>query len=367
MKTPWVVGIVCAVLLAQSVQAQMYQTVGVEEAQILQDGPGAEYCPNCGMHLVKFYRTGHALAQPDGHTHQYCSLHCLVEGNPGSLDQALVVDQSTLQFVPAASATYVVGSAKPGTMTMKSKYAFADAAAARTFAVENGGEVVDFATAVTIARAGLDLENKNIDAKRAKMAAKGQKIYQTFLADVELPTFPSIAEAKTHVSGLGVAAHLDDAQLQAVALYLVRRDDLAAPATGPALVVPERAKCPVCGMFVAKYPQWAAALAVDSGPTYYFDGVKDLMKFLFDPEAYKVDRKIMAKGLVQVTDYYTLGSLDGHLAFYVVGSNVYGPMGNELIPFASRADAETFLKDHAGDRAVTFDQITPALVRKLNE
>ena len=27
-------------------------------------------------------------------------------------------------------------------------------------------------------------------------------------------------------------------------------------------------------------------------------------------------------------------------AFFVIGSDVYGPMGHELIPFASKADAE---------------------------
>jgi hypothetical protein len=31
-------------------------------------------------------------------------------------------------------------------------------------------------------------------------------------------------------------------------------------------------------------------------------------------------------------------------------------MGHEFVPLASRADAEDFLKDHKGERALTFDQ-----------
>ena len=49
-----------------------------------------------------------------------------------------------------------------------------------------------------------------------------------------------------------------------------------------------------------------------------------------------------------MTDYYALEPIDGRTAFYVVGSDVFGPMGKELIPFAQRAQAEEFLKDHKG-------------------
>jgi nitrous oxide reductase accessory protein NosL len=363
----WMAGMVLAMtLLAVPVLAQMYQTVEQDQAQLLQDGPGRLYCPSCGMHLVKFYRTGHALKQPDGHIDQYCSLHCLVEANPNSLSGAQVVDQASLQFIPAAEATYVVGSAKPGTMTMKSKYAFADPAQAQAFAAEHGGQVVDFAAAQEIARGGLAMENEKIGAKRAQMAQKGEKVFQTFLSDVELPAFSTIAEAKTYVAQTSAGSQLKDDQLQAVALYLMSRGEKAAQA-GVAITVPAKAKCPVCGMFVAKYPKWAASLTRGDSEVFYFDGVKDLMKFVFDPQAYHVGGTIEASDTIHVTDFYTLGAIDARQAFYVVGSNIYGPMGNELIPFATRDQAEVFLKDHSGDQVVTYTQITPELVRQLDQ
>ena len=75
MRKMWMAGMVLAMtLLAVPVLAQMYQTVEEDQAQLLQNGPGRLYCPNCGMHLVKFYRTGHALKQPNGHIDQHCSM-----------------------------------------------------------------------------------------------------------------------------------------------------------------------------------------------------------------------------------------------------------------------------------------------------
>ncbi|MFA6756407.1 MAG: nitrous oxide reductase accessory protein NosL, partial [Sulfurospirillaceae bacterium] len=66
------------------------------------------------------------------------------------------------------------------------------------------------------------------------------------------------------------------------------------------------------------------------------------------------------------TDYYTLEALEAKDAFYVVGSDVYGPMGNELIPFSKEANAKTFRDDHKGKQIVSFDEITPELVKTLD-
>jgi nitrous oxide reductase accessory protein NosL len=64
---------------------------------------------------------------------------------------------------------------------------------------------------------------------------------------------------------------------------------------------------------------------------------------------------------VFVTDYYALEPIDAKSALYVVGSDVYGPMGKELIPFARRADAEEFLRDHGGRKIVRFGEVAPEL------
>jgi nitrous oxide reductase accessory protein NosL len=49
-------------------------------------------------------------------------------------------------------------------------------------------------------------------------------------------------------------------------------------------------KCPVCGMFVAKYPDWVAAFVFRDGSTVFFDGVKDMMKYYFNLAKYAPGR-----------------------------------------------------------------------------
>jgi copper chaperone NosL len=50
----------------------------------------------------------------------------------------------------------------------------------------------------------------------------------------------------------------------------------------------------------------------------------------------------------------------------VIGSEVTGPMGHELIPLASRADAEEFLRDHQGRRILRFNEVGKEIPAKLD-
>lgn len=126
-------------------------------------------------------------------------------------------------------------------------------------------------------------------------------------------------------------------------------------------------KCPVCGMFVAKYPEWIAGAALKDGTQLWFDGAKDLFKFWLDPGQYLPARTRADVRSLAVTDYYGLVRLDARKAFFVLGSDVFGPMGRELIPFGALEDAEEFKRDHRGTRIVRFDEVTPDLVRSLDE
>jgi nitrous oxide reductase accessory protein NosL len=42
----------------------------------------------------------------------------------------------------------------------------------------------------------------------------------------------------------------------------------------------DRDLCPVCGMLVAKYPNWIAIVVYRDGHAHFFDGAKDLFKYL---------------------------------------------------------------------------------------
>lgn len=140
-----------------------------------------------------------------------------------------------------------------------------------------------------------------------------------------------------------------------------RANPLDLPKPGP------RDLCPVCGMFVAKYPLWLATLVWSDGAVFHFDGAKDLFKYLGDLPRWAPGRKREDVVKVGVTTYYEGERVNAFRAVYVLGSDVYGPMGHEAVPHATRADAEEFVKDHAGRRIVATRDLTAALMRALDQ
>jgi len=131
-----------------------------------------------------------------------------------------------------------------------------------------------------------------------------------------------------------------------------RGADGSMPKPGP------KDSCPVCGMLVSKYPNWVAIALYRSGHAHFFDGAKDLFKYLQGLSRYAPGRRREDLVALYVTEFYGLTKIDARKAFYVTGSDVLSPMGHELVPFMTFADAEEFLKDHQGNRILTFEQVT---------
>jgi nitrous oxide reductase accessory protein NosL len=114
-------------------------------------------------------------------------------------------------------------------------------------------------------------------------------------------------------------------------------------------------RCAVCGMFVAPFPQWTAAIELKDGRRYYFDGPKDMFICLFDLPGYLPGVSPEQVAGVYVTEYYGTTLQPAGEVIFVTGSDVLGPMGQELVPVLGRAAAETFLRDHAGKALKHFD------------
>ncbi len=140
----------------------------------------------------------------------------------------------------------------------------------------------------------------------------------------------------------------------------------AAAGSLPPLSPSAKDKCPVCGMFVAKYPDWTAQVRFQDQKTVFFDGAKDFFKYYFKIKSYHPGRSAADVGAVYVTDYYTVQFIDATAAFFVAGSDVYGPMGHELIGFASAEQAQEFLRDHRGRQILRFEAVSPELLRSLD-
>jgi len=148
-------------------------------------------------------------------------------------------------------------------------------------------------------------------------------------------------------------------------IVLIAWSLVSAGEKGP-ITASDKDKCPICGMFVAKYPDFAAQIIFKDGSYAVFDGVKDLFKYYFNLAKNNPGKKLTDIDSIYVTDYYDLKWIDGYKAFYAEGSDVYGPMGRELIPFEKEAGAEQFMTDHIGKSLLKFDEITHDLIKGLD-
>jgi nitrous oxide reductase accessory protein NosL len=197
--------------------------------------------------------------------------------------------------------------------------------------------------------------------KIIKLSNKGEKIVATLCQSDKLPPATgTIEQLMVNIKASQACPPLSKSKLEAVA-YFVSNGSMKV--TQNHLHVPTKAKCPVCGMFVSKYPKWAASITLDE-KIYYFDGVKDMMKYYIFDGDFPYDRKSITE--IMVSDYYTLEAIPAKAAFYVNDSDIFGPMGRELIPFKSESSAKAFMRDHNGKGLVKFDEITDKMVMRLD-
>jgi len=134
---------------------------------------------------------------------------------------------------------------------------------------------------------------------------------------------------------------------------------IAAPAPSP------KDKCPVCGMFVAKYPDWTAIITFKDNSSLFFDGAKDLFIYYHGMKKYTPGKKQSEIAAITVRDYYALKQIDARSAWFVLGSDIYGPMGHELIPFTKEGEAKEFMRDHKGKKIIRFGEVTAQMLKGL--
>jgi len=244
-------------------------------------------CPNCGMILNMWARTRHEFSNSAG-THSTCSIRCMADMSqnsgeiPENVHTALYLHPE--KMVAVNSASYVIGSLANGTMTMKSKLAFASEKDAVDFQKQYGGKIVSFQTAFIAATRELSISRPKIDKKRKK---KG-KITEP--------------DAET--------------------------------------------RCTVCGMYPARYPEHRCQVTSNDGATHHFCSSQCLVSFLAAPKEYLskgVKIKSVWVTIPQEQSYeYAMG------LYYLVGSSIMGPMGKEALPYRSKAVAEAAAVKHGG-------------------
>jgi copper chaperone NosL len=149
------------------------------------------------------------------------------------------------------------------------------------------------------------------------------------------------------------------------------------------VTIDSEATCDVCGMVIAQHPGPTTEIFyADNQPAGHenparFDSTWEAFQFDFDREDWSreafyvtdystVDYEIRTDEGQQVisTHYDSESFVDATTVTFVVASEVVGAMGEDLIAFSERADAEAFRDDHGGDLA-SFDDVTPEMIASL--
>jgi copper chaperone NosL len=194
--------------------------------------------------------------------------------------------------------------------------------------------------------------------KEKKIYPMGEKVYLKLCSEIKPEDYSSYDEMQKEIISKKLCKNLNDRYLEVLSLYLwdVKRNNLKEKKYEK-LTVTQDEKCPVCGMFLYKYPMWVCKIKYSKN-SVAFDGIKDMMKYYFE----HLDQS--AEMLVQ--EYYTANTINAREAYFVTGSDVYGPMGNELIAFKDESSAKRFMLDHRAKEILRFDEITQEKVYKLD-
>lgn len=118
-------------------------------------------------------------------------------------------------------------------------------------------------------------------------------------------------------------------------------------------------RCAFCGMRVAAGSHWAAGAVADSGTALAFDTPACLFR-------YRQAHGAASMRGEWVTEYYSQAGThaDARTLRYVVGSDLVGPMGPDVIPIEPvRVDA--FKRDHHGRADLPFGEVTPTVIHGL--
>jgi nitrous oxide reductase accessory protein NosL len=134
-------------------------------------------CRFCGMDRKQFASSRMLVEYDDGTKLAACSLHCVAVDLAGQYDKLpkaiRVGDLDTQELIDAEQAVWVVGGSKPGVMTRRAKWAFADKARAEAFVKANGGTIASFEDAMKAAYEDMYADGKMIREKRkARRAAQ---------------------------------------------------------------------------------------------------------------------------------------------------------------------------------------------------
>ena len=147
----------------------------VTSAASAEEKEGRHDCGVCGMYIDQFRYTSTRLTLKNGEKFETCGVACMLRlvndrGGPDAFSSIEVHDWKEKEFIPAAAATYVIGSKKVPDM-MPNLIAFKNKEDAEAFRIREGGETLGFTQALlSISPMGMTMPTR---IKTAVLSPKG--------------------------------------------------------------------------------------------------------------------------------------------------------------------------------------------------
>ncbi len=126
-------------------------------------------------------------------------------------------------------------------------------------------------------------------------------------------------------------------------------------------------RCPVCGMYVWKHRKNAAGFVFKDGKKVFFCSTKCMFHAYHNFKKYFPDKTKDSLKSIWVTEYYTTKQMDAKKLYYVIGTDIIGPMGYMIVPVKGKEAAETLKRDHHGSKILTFDEVTEKIVQETRK
>ncbi len=114
-------------------------------------------------------------------------------------------------------------------------------------------------------------------------------------------------------------------------------------------------KCPLCGMYPARYPRFNCQIVFEDGSYEAFDSTIGLLVYLHFPDKTGIKLKSVAE--IYFKNYLKEGWLEADKAFFVTGSEIRGPMGIQFLPVDSEQAANQIKKQANGKDIIQFKMI----------
>jgi len=121
--------------------------------------------------------------------------------------------------------------------------------------------------------------------------------------------------------------------------------------------------CNVCGMIIVDFPGAKAQIHYKNKKIDTFCSTLDMFLFYLQPDRPANIAAMYVNDMGKADWEHPRGHwADAKNAFYVYGGDIMGTMGESLVPFSDRKDADAYMKKHGG-RVIRFDDVKTDILK----